>query len=264
MESDAALFQAASSLERLMAGPNQAGPIKDSTVAQISAFLYYQANVINGFRSNAGFQKLFRDTIFNQVQKDFGEFVDAQARVKPKSLHHVYEWNKTGIPSARLFKLNTIGSSGLSFSIKYAFLPSKSAVPSKNKKQRRRYVFKDKASVMEIGLPVVISPKSAERLVFEINGMAVFMPKGASVTVKNPGGKAARNQFGLMYGRFFSSELVGSSIRNSGFHNLFNAKIVKALELPSTIKKVKYSFSPNVIKKEADNALTQAFGGGVL
>lgn len=264
MESDLALVQAASGLEKLMLSSPKGGPIKESIVAQVSAFLYYQAHVMDGLHSNKGFQKLFRDTLFGQIDKDFGEYIDAQARMKPKSLHHVYEWNKIATDSGRLFKLSTIGSSSLSFSIKYSFKTSKAAVPSKNSKQRRRYVFKDKAAIMEAGIPVVISPKSAERLVFEMDGETVFMPKGASVTVKSPGGRASTNQFSLMYSRFFAGDLVNSSIKRSGFNNIFNAKIAKALNVPSSIKKIKYTFSPNVVRKEADMALAHSFGGGAL
>jgi hypothetical protein len=264
LESDLALVQASSGLERLMVSDGKAGPVKESMVVQISAFLYYQANVMNSLHSNKAFHKMFRDTLFRQIDKDFGEYVDAQARMKPKSLHHVYEWDKAGIPGSRLFSLSTTGSDMLSFGIKYSFKMSKSAVPSRNKKQRRRYVFKEKARIMESGMPVVISPKSAERLVFELDGQTIFMPKGASVTVKSPGGKASSNQFGLMYSRFFASDLVNSSIKRSGFNNIFNAKIAKALQVPTSIKKIKYSFSPNVVRKEADMAVAQAFGGGAL
>ena len=31
-----------------------------------------------------------------KINKDFGEHIDAQARSKPKSLHHVYEWKRVG------------------------------------------------------------------------------------------------------------------------------------------------------------------------
>ncbi len=35
---------------------------------------------------------------------DFGNYIDALARSKPKSLHHVYEWQRAGNKTARLFK----------------------------------------------------------------------------------------------------------------------------------------------------------------
>lgn len=262
MDSSVALLQTASGLERLMAG-SAPGVIRDSTVAQISAFLYYEAAVLSKLTSNAEFKNLFKTTIFNQIEKDFGQYVDAQARTKPRSLHHVYEWNKTGNPAFRLFDLYLIDTSGLSFRIGRNFKLSKSAVPSKNKKQKRKYVFANKASVMEEGMPIVIRPKSAERLVFELDGSTVFMPKGTSVTVKRPGGKAATNQFALTYGRFFGGQLVNSSIKSSGFQRIFNSKITRALSVPINIKKVQYSFSAGKIRMQADAALSSSFGGSL-
>lgn len=258
--SGVALLQAASGLERLMVGA-PVGVVKDSTVAQISAFLYYQANVAAKLTSNKSFQRLFKTTIFNQIDKDFGLFIDSQARTKPKSLHHVYEWNKTGQSSSRLYKLNKIESAGLSFKINYELKLSKTSVPTKNRKQTSRYVFANKASVMEKGMPIIIRPRSAERLVFEIDGEAVFMPKGKSVTVKSPGGRASTNQFDLAYSRYFSGPLVSNSIKASGFQNIFGSQFEKAMKVPSSISKVRYSFSPGTIRLQAEAALTEQFGG---
>ena len=112
MDNSLALIQASSGLERLMAG-SVPGVITDSTVAQISAFLYYQSSVLSKLTRNAEFANLFKKTIFNQIDKDFGQYMDAQARSKPKSLHHVYEWNKVGNPSHRLFNLTLVDKSGL-------------------------------------------------------------------------------------------------------------------------------------------------------
>ena len=262
MDSSTALIQTASGLERLMAG-SAPGVLKDSTVAQISAFLYYEAAVLSKLTTNAEFKNLFKTTIFNQIEKDFGEYIDSQARVKPRSLHHVYEWNKAGVPTARLFKLHTIDMGGLSFKINYDFKLSKSSVPSKNKKQKKKYIFANKASVMEAGMPIVIRPRSAERLVFEMDGETVFMPKGTSVTVKKPGGAQASHQFSLSYGRFFGGQLVNSSIKSSGLQRIFNSKMAKALGVPMNIRKVQYSFSPGKIRSQADASLHAAFGGSL-
>ncbi len=255
------LLAAASGLEGLMVGNRDNPVIKDSSVAQISAFVYYQANVIAKLEKSKEFQNMFSTTIFNQIQKDFPEFIDSQSRTRPKSFHHVYEWGKTGSPEGRLFKLNKLTQEGLSFKLDYSFMPSVTNVP--NKSSRRRYKFENKASVMEAGMPVIISPKAAERLVFKIDGETVFMPKGASVTVQRPGGAGVKNQFRLAYSRWFSSDLVNSSIKRSGFQRLFNSSITKALSLPADIKKVKYSFSRNTIRSQADMALKQSFGGAL-
>jgi hypothetical protein len=252
------LIQAASGLERMMHA-NQGGVLKDSTVAQISAYVYYEAAVISKLTTNKKFQQAFTKIIFDQIDTDFGNYIDALARSKPKSLHHVYEWKKTGNKNARLFKLNKISEDGLSFRVNYDFLPSRSLVPASN--SRRRHMFVDKASVMEKGNPLIIRPKSADRLVFEIDGETVFMPKGAAVTVRRPGGSAATNQFSLAHSRFFSGRLVNESIKRSGFQRIFNSSMTKALRVPSNIKKVQYTFSANTIRSQADSALALSFGG---
>lgn len=243
-----------------MVKPQGGGVIKESLVAQVSAYMYYNVQVISKLTSNIAFKNRFNEIIFNQIQKDFGEYVDAQARVKPKSLHHVYEWNKVGDPGSRLFKLNRFNSAGLGFSMTYEFLPSKTFASAEG---NRRHVFINKAAVMEAGMPLKIAPRHSKRLVFETNGYKVFMPEGASVTVQRPGGKGVKNSFMMTYSRFFKSNLVNLSIKRSGFQQLFNRSMTRALRLPSEIKTVKYSFNPNTISIQADAALTAAFGAAL-
>ena len=260
MDNSLLLVQAASGLESLMVGTRGA-VLKDSTVAQISAAIYYKASVVSKLTTNKVFQTKFTKTLFDQIQNDFGDFIDAKARTSPKSLHHVYEWKRVGDKDARLFKLNKVSQNGLSFKIDFEYLPSKALVPDNFGKAR--HVFQNKAAVMELGMPIRISPKSAERLAFEVRGSTVFMPKGASVTVRNPGGAKARNQFKLNYSRWFSGALVSNSIKRSGFQRMFNSSMTKALKVPGDIKKVKYSFNANSINVQAESALTAAFGTAI-
>jgi len=250
------LVQASSGLKTLMS-KSKGGVLKESLVAQVSAYLYYNVEVIRKLTSNAAFINKFQTIIFNQIEKDFGQYVDSQARVKPKSLHHVYEWNQAGDPSARLFKLNKFNSLGLGFSISYEFLPSKTFASAEG---NRRHVFVNKASVMEAGMPLKIAPRHSKRLVFESNGYTVFMPEGASVMVRRPGGAGVKNAFMMTYSRFFKGNLVNASIKNSGFQRIFNYDMAQALRLPSDIKRIKYSFNPNTISIQADASLTAAFG----
>lgn len=260
MANNVALVNATAGLERFMVGGNKAGMFKESLTAQISAAIFYQATVVSKLETNKAFQNTFSKIVFDQIQKDFGSYIDAQARIKPKSLHHVYEWQKAGSPEARLFKLNKLPTQGLGVTLSFDFLDSKSSVPSTRSK--RRYVFKNKATIMEEGIPVVVSPKFAERIVFDTGlGYTVFMPKGASVTIRRPGGAAAKKSFETAYKRFFTTALVSESIKRSGFQQIFNMKVGKALGLPSQIKKVKYSFSPGGLILESEVALDKAFGG---
>lgn len=262
MASSAMLIQTASGLERLMVGSNATGIMKDSNVAQISAALYYQANVLARLESSRTFKNKFQSVIYNQIDSDFAEYIDAQARVKPKSFHHVYEWKKAGNRNSRLFKLNKIDGQGISFKIDYEFKISKSVVP--NKISTKRYIFANKASIMEAGMPIKITPRLSKRLVFEIDGILVFMPQGASVTVKRPGGNPVKNSFTLAYAHFFSGQLVNESIKRSGFQKIFNSSMAKALKLPSDIKRIKYSFSANKIRSQAAAELEASFGGAML
>jgi len=259
LEYNVPLLQASSGLRNLMTA-SKGGVMKESLVAQISAYVYYNVQVISKLTSNAAFKNKFKEVIFNQIEKEFGEYVDSQARIKPKSLHHVYEWNQTGDKSARLFKLNKLNTEGLGFSMTYEFLPSKTFAKSEG---NRRHVFVNKASVMEAGMPLKIAPRHSKRLVFETNGYKVFMPIGASVTVRRPGGTGVKNSFMMTYSRFFRSNLVNLAIKRSGFQQLFNRSMTKALNLPSEIKTVKYSFNPNTISIQADAALTSAFGASL-
>lgn len=263
MDSSALLMTAASGLERLMVQSTAKNTnIRDTSVAQISAAIYYKSSVISKLSSNTAFQEKFRRVIFNQIEVDFGNYLDSQARSKPKTLHHVYEWKKVGVKEGRLFKLKSDKESGLSFKITYDFLQSKTNVPSK--RGNKKYKFANKAFIMENGVPVKISPRAAERLVFEVDGYTVFMPKGASVTVSKPGGGKATGRFRIAYAQFFTGQLVNESIRRSGFQNVFNAGMNKALAVPPGIKKVQYSFSPNTVRSQADVALKEAFGGALL
>jgi len=258
LDNSSLLVTAASGLQKTMVG-TKGTILQDSTVAQISAAIYYQAEVISKLTTSKQFQSRFQSIIFKQIQQDFGLYVDAQARTNPKTLHHVYEWNKVGNPGARLFKLNVTERNGLSFKLGTTFLTSKTPVP--NSFGKKKYVFKNKASVMEAGMPVIISPRAAKRLVFETSTGVVYMPIGASVTVTRPGGGKATGRFKIAHARFFTGNLVNLSIKRSGFQQIFNSSLTKAMKVPSEIKKVKYSFSANTLNMQAESAIASAFGG---
>ncbi len=257
LASEVLAIKAASGLVNLMANKPVSGAIKDSTVAQISAALFYKTNVMAKLASNPQFQSAFRNVIFDQLQVDFGDYIDAKSRTSPKSFHHVYEWGRIGDNEARLFKLKKLPADGLSLKVNYELIDSKSFVPSEN--SNNRHVFVKKAEIMERGKTVVISPRFSERLVFEVDGYTVFMPKGESVTVRKPGGAATKNAFFAQYRYFFTGNLVNMSIKKSGFQRLFNSSLSRALGVPAQVKTVKYSFSPNQLANEAEAATSAAF-----
>ena len=84
LASEVLAIKAASGLVNLMANKPMSGAIRDSTVAQISAALFYKTNVMAKLASNPQFQSAFRNVIFDQLEVDFGGYIDAKSRTSPK------------------------------------------------------------------------------------------------------------------------------------------------------------------------------------
>jgi hypothetical protein len=135
-------------------------------------------------------------------------FVDSNARVDPESLHHVYEWNEVGSPSARLFDIDYTVS-GLGLSLKSTFRQSTSV------KAGSKVPFYNKASMMEYGVGVTISPRAANVLAFETGGDQVFTKN--PVYVSNPGGDDVQGSFERTFDDFFKNYFSQSFLMSSGF-----------------------------------------------
>ena len=87
------------------------------------------------------------------LAKYFESYVDNVARANSYKYHHIYEFNETGNKSSRLFVGAINGNNPtLSYSFKQSSKPSTSG-----------YVFKNKAFVMENGIPIRINPINAKR-----------------------------------------------------------------------------------------------------
>lgn len=138
------------------------------------------------------------------------EYIDANARVSPMTLHHVYEWYQTGSPAARLFDIKySVNGSGLSFNSTFR--------QSVSVKEGSKTPFYNKAEIMERGIPVRIAPVASEVLVFEDNGEKVFTRK--PVTVSDPGGQAVQGSYERVFDSFFNQYFSQSFIRHSGVLN---------------------------------------------
>lgn len=148
------------------------------------------------------------------------EFIDSNARVNPEMLHHIYEWNQTGSPGARLYDISyTTSNLGLSFRSSFS--------QSTSVKNGSRVPFYDKARIMEQGIPVVIKPKMAQALVFDDNGETVFTK--SPVRVDNPGGVEAQGGFEKVFDMFFNRYFSQAFLRVSG--------VAKYLENPEVYRK---------------------------
>jgi hypothetical protein len=171
---------------------------------EMNNIVEYSVGFLEGIQKG---KTLFLKTVGVETVELMKEFIDSNARVNPEMLHHIYEWNQTGSPKARLYNISyTTSNLGLSF--KSSFSQSISI------KNGSRTPFYDKARIMEEGVPVTIRPKVAEVLAFDQNGETVFT-KGP-VRVDNPGGSQVEGGFEKVFDMFFNRYFSQAFLRVSG------------------------------------------------
>jgi hypothetical protein len=155
----------------------------------------------------------FLKSVGESTKEVLESFIDVNARVNPRVLHHVYEWSQTGSPDARLFEINyTVSNLGLSF--KSTFTQSTSI------KEGSTTPFYDKAKIMENGVPVTITPKTSSKLKFDIGSDTVFTPN--PVRVSNPGGEATTGGFEKTFDMFFERYFKQSFLQSSGMRKVLS------------------------------------------
>ena len=153
------------------------------------------------------------ENIGSTVVEGIKQFIDANARVNPQTLHHVYEWYQTGSPAARLFEIEYVATH-VSLSFNSRFTQSNSI------QQGSKVPFYNKAEIMENGVPVTIIPKARKPLVFQDGGETVFTK--APVLVNNPGGDAVAGGYRQVFEQFFSQYFSQSFLKSSGILNHLN------------------------------------------
>lgn len=129
--------------------------------------------------------------------------VDRFSAPNKKAMHHIYEWNKIGYPAARLFVLNYVPLTSGAFVNEITFKESKVPVPidpellipgKTGKIVTARNVFRRKAEVMELGLPVAFEAKKT--LAFMTKAGMHFAGPGTRIVISTPGGKYTKNSLG--------------------------------------------------------------------
>jgi hypothetical protein len=152
-------------------------------------------------------KKEFLNNLGKSVIFSLGQYIDSEARANSASMHHVYEWYKTGSPNARLFDLQyTVSNLGLS--INSTFRQSTSM--SKDATEP----FYNKAKIMEDGIPVTIRPKSSTVLRFTEGSEEIFSTE--PITVDNPGGKEVVGSFERVFNEFMTTYFTQAFLRSSG------------------------------------------------
>ena len=163
----------------------------------------YSAGFLDGIQM--GKQQLMH-SLGAQTIEVLKSYIDSNARTNPAILHHVYEWQQTGSPGARLYDIDySVSNLGLSF--RSSFRQSSTIQNGSNTP------FYDKAKIMEEGIPVKIRPKQAQALRFVENGEEVFTK--SEVAVRSPGGNV-QGKFEETFDNFFNKYFTQAFLRVSG------------------------------------------------
>jgi len=175
----------------------------------VNNIIDYSVGFVEGF---SGGRNAFLHQLGPQIKAMVEEFIDSNARVAPETLHHVYEWYRTGSPDARLYDISyTVSNLGLSFGSSFK--------QSQSVQEGSKQPFYDKARIMELGSTVIIKPKNSEVLKFEIDGEEIFTKQ--PVTVRNPGGNV-RDNYRRVFDLFFKQYFKQSFLKSSGLLQYFN------------------------------------------
>lgn len=167
----------------------------------------YSQGFLQGIEKN---RFLFNKKLSDIIAEALKKYIDSKARMSPESLHHVYEWNKVGDPSGRLFEIDC-QPTPTTITLFGKFLPSSSISDGSSEP------FIDKANIMENKIEIEIEPKLQNVLAFDVDGESVFTVN--SVFVANPGGDAVAGSFGRAVEDFFNFYFSTTFLKQSGILN---------------------------------------------
>jgi len=182
--------------------------------SQINNIIQYSMGFLDGVENG---KRVFLKNLGAGTIQAMAAYVDVSAKGNPNALHHVYEWYQTGSPSARLFDIDyTVSNLGLTFNSKFK--------QSRTLKEDSNVPFYNKASIMENGVPVTITPKKSSVLVFEQGGETIFTKN--PVTVRNPGGDYVAGSFERTIDEFILKYFKQSFLRASGIYDYIKKPVL--------------------------------------
>jgi len=182
--------------------------------SQMNNIIQYSMGFLDGVENG---KRVFLKNLGAGTIQAMAAYVDVSAKGNPNALHHVYEWYQTGSPSARLFDIDyTVSNLGLTFNSKFR--------QSRTLKEDSNVPFYNKASIMENGVPVTITPKKSSVLVFEQGGETIFTKN--PVTVRNPGGDYVAGSFERIIDEFILKYFKQSFLRASGIYDYIKKPVL--------------------------------------
>lgn len=191
---------------------------------QLDNLVDYSLGFLDGAQSG---KKIFLDNLAKGTVEALKLYIDAMARSNPESLHHVYEWYKTGSRDGRLFDIQYRITS-LGISIDSNFRQSKSL-------QIGSYEpFYNKAKIMESRTPVVIKPKGDNPLVFDDNGSVVYTRK--TIVNQFPGGRYVEGSYENTFDDFMTKYFAQSFLTSSGLYDYLSSPTIYKKNFRAGIK----------------------------
>lgn len=182
--------------------------------SQMKNIINYSVGFLDGIQRG---KSVFLKNLGAGTIQALAAYVDVSAKGNPRALHHVYEWYQTGSPNARLFDLDyTVSNLGLSLNATFK--------QSRTLKEDSNEPFYNKASIMERGVPVTITPKRSSVLVFEEGGETIFTKN--PVTVRSPGGDEVRGSFEKTIDEFILRYFKQSFLRASGIYDYIKKPVL--------------------------------------
>lgn len=166
--------------------------------------LQYSLGFLDGIEMN---KIVFNNKLAQYTKNALEKYIDTKARMNNESLHHVYEWGRTGDPNARLFDIDAVATNTI-ITFSGQFLPSTSISDNSDEP------LVDKANIMENQISIVVEPRSSEVLVFEDEGETVFV--NTTIIIDNPGGDKVAGSFKEVASEFFNIIFTGTFLKQSG------------------------------------------------
>jgi hypothetical protein len=175
------------------------------------------------------------NAVFVVGAKAFKKAMDLEAKANPKKYHHIYEWKQAGMPMGRLYFLYNKSSTGGKLVVNPGFVKSKNKVPvdprllesgRTGKSVASKHVFKDKASVMESGKPIIY--RASKNLPIPDGDKIRFIAAGTVIRNYYPGGKQVKGSFEKFFNSWFDTKL-NSVLERSGIIEAIDNETVKVL-----------------------------------
>lgn len=170
-------------------------------------FIEYTLGTLQGLEDG---KDAYMQQMGPKIATILGNYIDTMAKMEPETLHHVYEWDRVGMVSARLFKIIPVYTkAGMTFSS--VFTQSKTL----QKRRGSTVPFRDKAYIMENGISLDIYPNKEPYLKYYDEKLEGWVTSYHS-RVENPGGNYVVGSFGSNFRTFFVTYLSQSRLMQSG------------------------------------------------